>query len=614
MIKAAAFSISGMGSITTIENAVSVFIFAALHGELGGPPAFRVQGIAGGFGYNRRLTLPPIERIHQFPLVRAAMDASFMTGTSRGGQSPAQAALKELATYIRPSLGDYWLAAGIKFNSFQMVTAVALVSVSFGNDVEIGLLGLAEMSLPKGVKEVELAYVELALRCSIKPSDGSVIVEGRLTDASYILSKDCRLTGGFAFCLWFDGPHAGDFVVTLGGYHPKFTPLPHYPVVPRLGVQWQVTKELSFAAELYFALTPSCIMAGGRLAAIYTSSSVRAWFVASVDFLIAWQPLQYRVEAALKIGFEVDLGGSALRLDLRAELILWGPPFAGQLHVDLGILMVTVDFGEAYKAPAPLLPDQFKQAFLPKVSGDVFEVLSARVESGLILQQARADQSPLHVVTAHALSLSVQSVVPITAIELVDHDAAGMLDTDKPIAGTLGVAPMASTLLDAPLSVSIVTGDGDAKPVKLRSAKLSCIQTGVPEALWQPAETAGKLRETKAGAGTIRATTGLRLRLDPIAPSGASPVLEIDRLQYEDFPNTIPALDRVEIPLRQSDETVETVMSKATVKRRDCVMEVLKRQHWPPLFTVNLAQAAERHEQCFRAEPQPRSLGRAMAA
>jgi hypothetical protein len=460
-----------------------------------------------------------------------------------------------------------------------MVTAVALISVSFGNDVEIGLLGLAEMSLPKGAKEVELAYVELALRCAIRPSDGSIVVEGRLTDASYILSKDCRLTGGFAFCLWFDGPHAGDFVVTLGGYHPEFTPLPHYPVVPRLGVQWQVTKELSFAAELYFALTPSCVMAGGRLAAIYTSPSVRAWFVASVDFLIAWQPLQYRVRAALRIGFEVDVGGSALRLDLRAELILWGPPFSGQLHVDLGILMVTVDFGESYRATAPLVADQFKKAFLPKISDDVFEVLSARVESGLILQETRVGQSPLHVVSAHGLSLSVQSAVPVTAIDLVDHETVGMIDTGMPIAGTLGVAPMARTSLDAPLKLSIVTRDGSAAPVRLRSAKLSCIQTGVPEALWQPAEKEGELREAKASAGTIPATTGLRLRLDPIAPSGAAPILEIDKLRYEDFENTIPALERVAIPLRQSDETVKTVMLDATVARRGRVLDVLKRQH-----------------------------------
>ena len=57
-----------------------------------------------------------------------------------------------------------------------------------------------------------------------------------LAPSSFLLDPACHLTGGFAFCLWFgDNPHAGDFVVTIGGYHPAFAPPSYYPVVPRSG-------------------------------------------------------------------------------------------------------------------------------------------------------------------------------------------------------------------------------------------------------------------------------------------------------------------------------------------------------------------------------------------
>jgi hypothetical protein len=637
LIKAPTFSIAGMGSITTIEGKVSVFIFAALHAELGGPPAFRVQGIAGGFGYNRRLILPPIERVHEFPLVRAAMDASFLrslgSGTRGGGsagtgtQTPAQTALKYLANYVRPAAGEYWIAAGIKFNSFQMVTAVALVSVSFGGDVEIGLLGLADISLPRGVeKGKEVAYAELALRCSIKPAEGTVFVEGRLTDASYILSKDCRITGGFAFCIWFSGPHAGDFVVTLGGYHPSFSPPPHYPVVPRLGVYWQITKELSVVAELYFALTPSCIMAGGRLAAIYSSSSVRAWFIVGADFLIAWEPLRYSITAGIRIGFEVALEGMALRVDLQAELRLWGPPFAGQLHVDLGVLQVTVDFGEQYREPKALEAPAFKQAFLPKKkdTDKVYEVLAGRVERGLLLQEEQ-QEGPLYVVSAHALALSVQSVVPLTNLEFTGHDELAETQRKK-LAGTkLGVRPMAKTVLEAPLKISVVPLDGaEGKPVTLPSARIELIETGVPDALWQrDGIKEGKLPETKASPASMKAATGIRLMLDPIAPKGAAAVLKISALQYENFPKSIPALAKVSVPPPERSDGVEQAMSDATKKRRDPILQVLELQRRLALAaageqafykTVNLEVAAERHIKCFRAEPRTWPLGHLEAA
>ena len=92
---------------------------------------------------------------------------------------------------------------------------------------------------------------------------------------------------------------------------------------------------MRISGELYFALDPSCLMAGGKLSAVYDGGWVKAWFIAYADFLIAWKPFHYDIAMGVSIGVSVTLGvdllGDLLFLHVRARggSALWGPPFAG---------------------------------------------------------------------------------------------------------------------------------------------------------------------------------------------------------------------------------------------------------------------------------------------
>ncbi|MEV4575459.1 DUF6603 domain-containing protein [Nonomuraea jabiensis] len=97
-------------------------------------------------------------------------------------------------------------------------------------------------------------------------------------------------------------PHDGDFVITAGGYHPHFAVPAHYPVVPRLGFTWQVSQNPALWGSAYYALTPSALMAGGSLTATWEDDSLRTWFSASMDFLIAWQPYHYEASFHVAVG------------------------------------------------------------------------------------------------------------------------------------------------------------------------------------------------------------------------------------------------------------------------------------------------------------------------
>jgi hypothetical protein len=610
VLKASSFAVTGIGSFTTVGDKASIFIFAALHAELGGPPAFRLQGIAAGFGYNRKLTLPPVNKVHEFPLVRAALEESFLRKDKP--EETIGVAMSLLADYVVASPGDYWIAAGIKFNSFELVTSAALLTVSFGNDVELGLLGLMKMQLPRGADATPIAYAELALRASFRPRDGVLIIEGALTEASYILSKNCKITGGFAVAFWFSGPHKGDFVISLGGYHPAFQKPEHYPAVPRLGIQWQVTSELVVNAELYFALTPTCIMTGGRLVAVYTTKTVRAWFIVYADFLIAWRPLRYRTEAGIRIGAEFDLGSILVRVDLQARIRIWGPPFAGQLDIDLGFLVASITFGAIDTGAEPIDAIEFKKAFLPADAG----VLAARIESGLLREEGghangrgAAAPASVRIVTAHALTLAVESLVPVTKIAFTNNNKA--IDHVSARAHDLGVRPMASATLRSTLTLKIVSvhnGDGrEEEPITLRTPRLELIDLMVPDALWLAAtpeqQEKRQVPPVIPKPASLKATVGARIALLPVAPKSSLPRMRLEKLGPEDTWHPMPAARPQSFGLPTASGGIEAAMDPATVSRRRATLEVLARQSPFQLNSVNLRETARLAKFSFQADP-----------
>ena len=336
----------------------SLFAYMALSASIGGPPAFFVTGLSVGFGYNRRLVLPPVEQVPEYPLIKAVKQG-FDAQT-----------LSELNRYITEENGQNFLTAGVRFTSFKIVDGFLLLSVSFGKKFQIGVLGIADLSIPPNAPSNPVAKAQLAIKAEYDPSAGVFSAEARLTSESYILSRDCKLTGGFAAFFWFDGSeHSGDFVITLGGYHPAYKKPAHYPDVPRLGLNWNVTSNLNISGEIYFALTPSAAMAGGKLSAVYTQGKLCAWFIAYADFLVSWKPFSYQARIGVSLGasYRVDLWfiHKTFSIELAADLELWGPEVQGRLHVSWFIISFTIAFSKGKDHSGETLDwGAFKKSFL----------------------------------------------------------------------------------------------------------------------------------------------------------------------------------------------------------------------------------------------------------
>ncbi len=572
LIKAEVFQIAVVGSYGTIqvekEKKPSLLLYGAYVGAVGGPPAFFVTGLALGGGYNSRLALPPVDQVAKFPLVTAVTD-------------PAKFEMATLRNAVVPSSGDYWFAIGVKFTSFKLADSFALLSVAFGNRLQFALLGLTKVALPPGAAASHCAvYAELQIRAVLDPDAGVFSIEGRLTENSFVFDTKIRLTGGFAFFVWFGkAEKAGDFVISLGGYHPAFRPPSHYPVVPRVGIRAQLSKELTIVGEAYLALTPSCLMTGLKLAAVFESGDLMASFVAYADFLIAWAPFSYDVSIGMGIAVTFR-SARTFKLEIAASLHIWGPPFAGTATVTLWIISFTVEFGDHTGATPPALKwGDFQKAFLPPPAANstrvpapaYYAVLNTiRITEGLVREVTKKDAKGVEVTyriaNPHELMIETDSVVPCTEVSLGSRKRSGT--------SQLGIRPMAATSLTSVHAVSLTTSAGAKMEEKFTVVQWSC--KNFPEALWS-ATAASSRPEAKMLANV---PSGVGLRVQSTTPVHRLGPFGIAKFAYEDIPKSIPWGTGPAKPnaIRLTFETV-AVTNEFRNQIRQCLVQRVARQH-----------------------------------
>lgn len=473
-VKVKNFQLTALGSYGRLPGAeASFFAFLMLNYPLGGPPIFYVTGIAGGFGYNRSIILPSRpEEVIDFPFIAAVMGK----GELKADMTPAQV-LKSMNTTIVPEKGQFFASAGIRFTSFGLLDSFLLLNVLWGNALKIALMGVSTLAMPP--KEAKpFVYAELSLLAVIAPSEGVVSIAGALSSQSFLLDRNCKLQGGFAFVTWFgDNEHSGDFVLTMGGYKEGFC-VAHYPKVDRIGICWNLDQNLVLQASFYFALTPSCVMLGGNASITYECGRLRAWFRAGLEFYMKWKPFAYEFYVGVSLGasFRWDFFPfyRTFSLELGASLNCYGPPFGGSVHISWFIISFTIAFGAGKCTEAALDWDEFSSAFLAEGSSNSGKKLlsvQAVGAGGHKSGEALSWYSP------GCLMLEVKSLLPATAITVRREDGADILAPANDEA--LGVVPMKLSSFESTLEVEVRDASG-----KICNMNAVWVYGNVPKALW----------------------------------------------------------------------------------------------------------------------------------
>ena len=406
----AKFGLTVVGAVGEVGGALSLFIFGVLDMPLGGPPFLFVDGLAVGFGLNRHLAPPDVFTLDNFALLQVAKGECAIDGLA--GKMESQ---------ISPSLGEYFFAVGFKFTSFKMINGVVLALAEIDavrSSFRLDVLASAEWSSPPGLKcddPSAVAWVELNIVGSIIPDEGAFIVHAELSPKSFALDRNCHLHGGFAAACWAAGPHAGDFVISLGGYHPAFHVPSHYPVPSRIGADW-LLGPLTVKGSLYFAVTPHALMCGVSLHADWNAGPFSAWFDFGVDFLMEFKPLHYEGDLHIEIGASVSLGFLGhITISAGADLHISGPDFSGHGTVSVCSFHVPLSFGPAPAPPPGLTWNQVATELLScKLNGDAAvldSLLSCTAVSGL-----RGNNGDRWIVNPHTFELAIESGVPCAKV------------------------------------------------------------------------------------------------------------------------------------------------------------------------------------------------------
>ena len=518
----------GVGRDPHGEVFASFFAFGALNGPIGGPPAFFLTGIGGGLGIDRDLVFPQeLSEFATFPFIQA-LDPSAQP------PSDPMAVLEEYKDTFPMRQDQFWFAAGISFNSFALVDGVAVVAIAVGDGFELTLLGLARMALPR--PQLALVSIELGLVCRFSSSEGVLWIQAQLTDNSWLLFPEIRLTGGFAFVTWFKGPYRGQFVLTLGGYHPSFH-RDGYPVVPRLGFNVDLGA-ITIKGENYFALTSEALMAGGKLEATAELGPAWAHVVFGADGIVFFDPfwLDARVYALIRAGITIDvwIGEITITVSLGASVHVTGPKFHGEATFEVGPVELTVPFGEEGTEPQYIDYPTFVRKYLEEGSGGAARALSSVTGRGSLVPRpgpggakdtATADGSA----DKPFVVISEFECLVTSAVPLVEVRADGTASSRSTPSQALGIAPMGLPKMDPALRLRIIDSEGnDHLPELLGEAgqprlQLDLRTTGAfPVAVWGlPQDKDAK----KVPAGdVVTATEGVRLDFHAKVELGLPPV------------------------------------------------------------------------------------------
>ncbi len=554
----------GYASVEQNERYSAFFAFGAVLGPFGGPPAFFLTGVGGGFGINRDV-VPPTDmaEFDDFVMI-AALDPSF---SPPGGLMEY---MSEVRDSFPPVKGRFWFAAGISFTSFALVDGIAVVAVEFGQGFELSIFGLARMALPR--PEAALVSIELGLIARFSTEEGVIWIQAQLTDNSWLLHRSARLTGGFAYVSWFKGDKAGEFVLTLGGYHPSFK-REGYPVVPRLGFNWSVSNNIIIKAEVYFALTSEAVMGGGLFEASAKFGPAFAHLSFGGNAIVYFDPFWYQADAHARVSagirIKTFLGTIKLSFSLGAYIEVAGPEFHGKARIEVGPIDITVRFGNSSPPNTVYISwVAFAKKYLELAPGNVAQALSGIAGRGALPPASGGDEEagtpdgssahPYEVMSEFELSFT--STVPVSHI----LKETSSVFTPAPTA-ILGIAPCDKTI-DATtltLRLRLDSNPGGEQYLVTRTDRISVTARGTgkfPIGVWG---TAPETDEKKVPKGdVISATEGVDLIFKPRF-EGRIPLASTGGVSF----NQVEPGTRKPLPLRAAGSLRASLASEARTQR-----------------------------------------------
>ena len=224
------------------------------------------------------------------------------------------------------------IMARITWNTPAILTIEAGLAIEFPNPVKIAILGVISCALPKpddAIMELNVAFA------GIIDFDKKIL----MFDASIFNSRILTITleGDMALRIsWGDQP---DFLVSVGGFHPAYTPAPHLQLLSMKRITVNILSgNPQLVLTTYFAITTNTIQFGAALDFSFTFSKFGAYAKFGFDVLIQFSP--FRFIASVHASASIKVGNATL-FSIGLEFNLEGPtPWRAHGYGSFRILFV----------------------------------------------------------------------------------------------------------------------------------------------------------------------------------------------------------------------------------------------------------------------------------
>ncbi len=308
---------------------------------------FTLIGLGGLLGLNRTMNLQPL-----MEGVRTGAINSIMFPQNPVANAPR--IISDLRTIFPPYEGKFLIGPMAKLGW----GTPTLISVSLGVIIEIpgniAILGVLKIALP--AEEAALVVIQVNFAGAIEFDKKRLYFFAALFESRILF---LTLEGEMGLLVaWGDD---ANFVVSVGGFHPRFNPPPlPFPSPRRIAISILNTSVARIRTETYFAVTSNTVQFGSKTEVMFDVGVARVDGHLAFDALFQFSPFYFIIE--ISAGVSLKVFGVGL-FSIRLQFALEGPtPWRahGTGTLSLFFFDVSADFditwGDSQDTTLPPLP------------------------------------------------------------------------------------------------------------------------------------------------------------------------------------------------------------------------------------------------------------------
>ncbi len=297
---------------------------------------FTLMGVGGLLGINRTVRVEPLTEG-----IRTGSINNIMFPTDVVANAPK--IISDLRAIFPAYEGQFLIGpmAKIGYGTPTLASLSLGVIIEFP-DVTITILGVLKVALP--TEDADVLRLQVNFIGRVEPANNLLWFYAELYDSRILF---ITLEGGMGLLVnWGDN---SNFVFSIGGFHPQYTPPPlPFPSPPRLAVNILNESYARVRIEGYFAVTSNTVQFGARVEVFFGVDAFNIDGHFGFDALFQFDPFYFTF--GLSVGLSVKLFGLGL-FSIGFSGILEGPTpwhINGRGRIGFLFFSVSVPFEETW--------------------------------------------------------------------------------------------------------------------------------------------------------------------------------------------------------------------------------------------------------------------------